>query len=138
MIWPGFIQEPQKDIDLFGFGFLTQLKGEKAKAKAFLDGREYRKHDVRELAMYFAISSDTSLRDRFKKALEAFPENLPFELEEEREHPEATQELKEKAELWSGLGNIENYRRYETEGDQIAIGYEPPKPPPEATQQKSR
>jgi hypothetical protein len=48
------IQEPQKDIDLLGFGFLTKLTGEKAKAKAFLDSREYRKHEVRELAMCFA------------------------------------------------------------------------------------
>ncbi|MDI2076558.1 ATP-binding protein [Bradyrhizobium sp. Mp27] len=131
------IHEPQKDIDLFGFGFLTQLKGEKAKAKAFLESREYRKHDVRELAMRFAVSSDASLRDRFKMALEAFPENLPYIVEEERESPEITKELKEKAELWSGLGNIENYRRYETKDAQIAIGYEPPKPPAEATQERA-
>jgi hypothetical protein len=107
------VHEPQKDIDLFGLGFLTQLKGEKAKAKAFLESREYRKHDVRELAMHFAISGDKSLRNRFKKALEAFPENLPYIVEEEREYSERTKDLKEKAELWSGLGNIENYRRYE-------------------------
>ncbi|MXN51447.1 ATP-binding protein [Shinella sp. AETb1-6] len=132
-----FVQEPQKDIDLFGLGFLTQLKGEKAKAKEFLDSRDYRKHDVRELAMRFAISSDTSLRDRFKTALEAFPENLPYVVEEERQHPERTKDLKEKAELWSGLGDIENYRRYETEDNQIAIGYEPPKPPPEAAQERA-
>ncbi|KRR11427.1 hypothetical protein CQ12_40330 [Bradyrhizobium jicamae] len=131
------VQEPQKDIDLFGLGFHTQLKGEKAKAKAFLESREYRKHDVRELAMHFAISGDTSLRDRFKKALEAFPGNLPYIVEEDREYPELTKDLKEKAELWSGLGNIENYRRYKTKGDQIAIGYEPPKPPPEATQERA-
>lgn len=131
------IQEPQKDIDLFGIGFLTRLKGEKAKAKAFLESREYRKHDVRELAMHFAISSDASLRERFREALEAFPENLPYALEEEREYAERTQDLKEKAELWSGLGNIENYRRYNMEGDQIAIGYEPPAAPPEATQERA-
>jgi hypothetical protein len=131
------VQESQKDLDIFGLGFLTKLTGEKAKAKAFLDSLEYRKHDVRELAMRFAISGDTSLRDRFKKALEAFPENLPYIVEEEREYPERTKDLKEKAELWSGLGNIENYRRYEGEGDQIAIGYEPPKPLPEATQERA-
>ncbi|MGJ0508830.1 MAG: hypothetical protein ACR652_17225 [Methylocystis sp.] len=131
------VQEPQKDNDLFGLGFLTQLKGEKAKAKAFLESREYRKHDVRELAMHFALSSDKSLRDRFKKALEVFPENLPYIFEEEREYPEQTRDLKEKAELWSGLGDIENYRRYETKGDKIAIGYEPPNAPPAATQERA-
>lgn len=131
------VQEPQKDIDLFGLGFLTKLKGEKAKAKAFLESREYRKHDVRELAMHFAVTSDTDLRERFKKALAAFPDELPYELEEERGNSKLTQQLKERAEIWSGLGDIKNYRRYEAEGDQVAIGYEHPKPLPEATQQKA-
>ncbi|WP_247284278.1 MULTISPECIES: AAA family ATPase [unclassified Bradyrhizobium] len=131
------IHEPQKDMDLLGLGSLTQLKGEKAKAKSFLDSREYRKHDVRELAMRFATSNDTRLRGRFKKALEDFPKSLPYLVEEERENPERTRELKEKAELWSGLGNIENYRRYEIENDKIAIGYEPPKAPPRTTQEKA-
>jgi len=131
------VQEPHKDIDLFGLGFLTQLKGDKAKAKAFLESREYRKRDVRELAMRFAISGDVSLRDLFKKAIEAFPENLPYIIEEERENLQRTQDLREKAELWSGLGDIKNYRRYETEDDQIAIGYESPKPAPEAMQERS-
>jgi hypothetical protein len=102
------IREPQKDIDLFGFGFLTKLTGEKAKAKAFLDSRKYRKHEVRELAMRFAITSDTVLRDRFKKALAAFPDDLPFDVEEQRGSERLAQNLKEKAELWSGLGDIED------------------------------
>jgi hypothetical protein len=131
------IHEPQKDIDLFGFGFLTKLTGEKAEAKAFLDSREYRKHEVRELAMRFAITSDIALRDRFKKALATFPDDLPFDVEEQRGNEELARELKEKAELWSGLGDIKNYRRYEMENQQVAIGYEPPKPLPEATQQKA-
>jgi hypothetical protein len=131
------IQEPQKDIDLFGLGFLTKLTGEKAKAKAFLDSRAYRKHEVRELAMRFAITSDTVLRDRFKKAMAAFPDNLPFDVEEQRGNEKLVQNLKEKAELWSGLGDIENYRRYEMENEQVAIGYELPKPLPEVTQQKA-
>ncbi|MCW2319155.1 hypothetical protein M2322_004724 [Rhodoblastus acidophilus] len=132
-----FVHEPHKDIDLFGLGFLTKLKGDKATAKAFLESREYRKHDVRVLAMHFAITSDTSLRDRFKKALEAFPENLPYTVEEERDSAARTTYLKEQAEFWSGLGNIENYRRYEMEGNQIAIGYEPPEPPSNAMQERA-
>lgn len=131
------VQEPQKDIDLFGLAFLTKLTGDKAKAKAFLESREYRKRDVRELAMRFAITSNKELRERFRKALAAFPEHLPFEIEEQRENPRLAQQLKEKAEIWSGLGDIENYRRYEMEGDQVAIGYEHPKPLPEATQEKA-
>ena len=132
-----FVQESQKNIDLFGFDFLSKLTGEKAKAKEFLDSREYRKRDVIELAMRFAINSDTILRDRFKKSLETFPDNLPYIIEEERKSPELTQELREKAEIWSGLGNIENYRQYEMQNDQVAIDYEAPNTLPEAMQQKT-
>jgi hypothetical protein len=130
------VQEPQKDIDIFGLGFITQLKGEKAKAKAFLGTREYRKRDVRELAMRFAISADAILRDHFKSALEAFPDALPYMIEEERDNPNRTKELREKAELWSGLGDIANYRRF-SDGKQVSIGYEPPKAPSEATQERA-
>lgn len=130
------VHEPQKDIDLFGFGFLAKLTGAKADAKAYLDSREYRKHDVRQLAMRFALGSDLDLRQRFKRSLEAFPHDLPFEIEEERESPDRIRYQRDQAMRWCGLGNIENYRMYELEDDQVAVGYEPPKPPTESEEKK--
>jgi hypothetical protein len=40
------VHEPSKNIDLFGFGFLSRLTGEKAKAKEFLDQRKSRAREI--------------------------------------------------------------------------------------------
>lgn len=129
-------QESTKNIDLFGLGFLSKLTGPKAKAKAFLDSRSYRKTDVHELAMRFAITSDDELSERFKALLAAFPDDLPYQIEEQRTSPQVTEALKEKAKQWAGLGDAENYRQYPHKDDQVAIAYEPPEPPTEAQQAK--
>ena len=107
------VQEPQKNIDLLGFGFLSRLTGEKAKAKAYLDQRKYRKREVRELAMLFALSPDDDLRERFRALLAAFPRDLPYEVEEQRSNAELTADLIKHAERWAGLGDRENYKKTE-------------------------
>ena len=48
-------QEPTRDIDLFGSGFMRRLTGEKAKATEYLKMRASRSRNVRELAMRFAL-----------------------------------------------------------------------------------
>jgi hypothetical protein len=123
-----FVQEPTRDIDLLGFGFLSRLTGDKAKAKAFLDSRQSRKREIRELAMRFALTANEGLRQRFKEALATFPSALPFEIEEKGSDPDATASLKEDAERWAVLGDIQNYRKYQTKPDEVMISYESPSP----------
>ena len=122
------VQEPTRNLDLFGFGFLSHLTGAKAQAKEFLDSRQIHKREVRELAMRFALSKDDGLRERFKEALARFPDNLPYEIEEDRRSPAATASLKENAERWAGLGDIMNYRKNATGADEVLFSYEPPNP----------
>ena len=121
-------QEPTRNIDLLGFGFLSRLTGDKAKAKEFLDSRQSRRREVRELAWRFALSTDDGLRQRFKEALARFPDDLPYEVEEARSNAATAASLKEAAEGWAGLGDIQNYRQHQTETDRVLISYEPPKP----------
>jgi hypothetical protein len=109
-----FVQEPNKDIDLFGFGFLSRLTGEKAAAKEFLDQRKSRKREIRQLAMFFALSEDSALSEMFKTALARFPDDLPFELDEQKSNDGYTAHLKEEAERWSGLGDRKNYKQNST------------------------
>jgi len=123
-----FAQEPTRNIDLLGFGFLSRLTGEKAKAKEFLDSRQSRKREVRELAMRFVLTDDDSLRQRFKEVLARFPDDLSYEVEENRSNSGVTASLKEAAEGWAGLGDIQNYRKHPTETDEVMISYESPKP----------
>ena len=122
------VQEPTRNLDLTGFGFLSRLTGAKAQAKDFLDSRQSRKREVRELAMRFTLSNHDDLRDRFKDALARFPDNLPFEIEESRCNLAATAFLKEDAERWAELGDIKNYRKHATDDDEVLITYESSKP----------
>jgi hypothetical protein len=122
------VQEPHKDIDLLGFNFLTRLAGDKAEAKQFLDQRQSRKREIRELAMHFALSPDGALREKFKAALAHFPDDLPYELEERKTSDQYTAHVKQDAERWSGLGDASNYRRAQYDETHVAIMYEPPKP----------
>ncbi len=122
------VQEPTRNIDLLGFGFLTKLTATKAKAQEFLDSRQSRKRNIKELAMRFALSNDETLRERFKEALALFPTNLPYQLEEQRANAAANAALKENADHWAGLGDAKNYRQQKVNTDQIAISYQPPTP----------
>jgi hypothetical protein len=121
-------QESSKDIDVLGYGFLSRLHGEKADAKAYLDQREYRKRNIIQLAMFFALNKDATLRDKFKDALAQFPNDLPYENEEEKADQSCTDHLKEGAESWAGLGDRANYKRSAYDEDRVAIMYDRPNP----------
>jgi hypothetical protein len=120
------IQEPTRNVDLLGFGFLSRLTGDKAKAKEFLESRQSLRREIRELAMRFALTTADGLRQRFKEVLARFPDDLPYEVEEQRSSSGATASLKEAAERWAGLGDIQNYRKHQTETDEVLISYEAP------------
>jgi hypothetical protein len=129
-------QEPSKNIDLFGFGFLSRLTGEKAEAKEFLDQRKSRAREVRQLAMLFALSENGALSKKFKAALARFPNHLPYEYEEQKSNNGFTAHLKEEAELWAGLGDRKNYKQTQHDETHVAVTYEPPKPLTENEQKR--
>lgn len=122
------LQEPSRNVDLFGFGFLSRLTGTKAEAKEFLDSRENRKRNIEDLAIRFALSKDNALREQLKEALALFPKELPYEIEEQRSDATTNAAFKERAERWAGLGDIKNYRKQEIAPDEVVISYEPPNP----------
>jgi hypothetical protein len=122
------VQEPLRNVDLLGLGLgeLSKLSGQQAKAKAFLESRASCKRNVLELAMRFALSGDDAQRARFKAALAAFPNDLPYEVEEGPSNPALTAALREKAERWAGLGDIGNYSKLVMPTDEYRITYNPP------------
>jgi hypothetical protein len=122
------VQEPSKNIDLSGFGFLSRLTGEKAKAKEFLDHRKSRAREITQLAMLFALNEDGTLSEEFKAALARFPDDLPYELEEQKSNAGLTAHLKEEAERWAGLGDRKNYKQTQYDETRVAITYDSPKP----------
>ena len=109
-------------------GFLSRLAGEKAKAKEFLDQQKSRKREIRQLAMFFALSEDRALGEKFKTALARFPDDLPYELEEQKSDDGYTAYLKEEAERWAGLGDRKNYKQTQYDETRVAVTYDLPKP----------
>jgi hypothetical protein len=139
-LWPHdiarYVQEPSKDIDLFGMRFLSRLTGEKAEAKDFLDQRKSRTREIRGLAMFFALNEDTDLSEKFKAALAQFPDDLPYELEEQKTSDGFAAHWKEEAERWVGLGDRKNYKQSQYDETHVAITYDSPKPLTEDDQKR--
>ncbi len=123
-----YSQESSKNIDLLGYGFLSRLYGEKAEAKTYLDERKYRKRTVTQLAMFFALNEDDALRKKFKEALAQFPNDLPYENEEDKTNQSCINHLKEDADGWAGLGDQANYKQSAYGEDRVAITYDRPNP----------
>ncbi|MEC4852416.1 MAG: hypothetical protein SAJ12_15640, partial [Jaaginema sp. PMC 1079.18] len=73
--------------------------------------RPQRSYDIRNLAMYYVLSSDDLLRVLFEQAVEEFTENLPFRYEEEKLDSNAVAALREKMENYQVFGRRENYRQ---------------------------
>lgn len=122
------VQFPNRNLDFFGFGLMDRLTGAKAEAKEYLESRKANKREVRELAARFAVSTPKERRERFRRALANFPEDLPYQLSEERSNGAVTAKLRETAERWASLGDIRNYRKYEQDEGTTLISYEPPDP----------
>jgi hypothetical protein len=131
-------QENVGEIDLFGLNVNQRLSADKAAALSYLAGRKSRFREVRDLAPVFALHSDDRLRERFKLALAAFPDQLPYFVEEERANEDHMQSLLETARIWAGLGNAENYRAsdFPQKPEMKILKYQAPEPLPDAVQER--
>ena len=131
-------QESLSEIDLFDLNVNQRLSANKAAALSYLKGRRSRFREVRNLAAVFALHTDDELRERFKSTLAAFPDELPYFLEEERASEDRTQSLLESARIWAGWGDAENYRTRDLleEPGMKTIEYQAPEPLPETVQNR--
>ncbi len=119
------LQAPTRGIEIPAFGLIDRLLGAKAEAQKYLTSRPSNQREVRQLAMLFALSPDNNLRERFRTAVAQFPDDLPFEFEEERGNVELATQLREKAERWAGLGDSTNYRQSQDD-QKVYVHYDPP------------
>ncbi len=69
-----------------------------------------RRQELRDLVPGFVFGGDTAMRDACRTVLDNFPLQLEFAYQEEADDPDHVAELRHKAELWSELGHVENYR----------------------------
>jgi len=89
--------------------------------------RPQRSREIRtNLAIYYVLSSDDSLRVPFEQAVEKFTENLPFRYEEQKSDSNFVAALQDKMENYQVFGRRENYRQGQV-GEQLQIWVEFPK-----------
>ena len=123
-----YVQEDLRGIDLLGLGLQPRLEGDRAAAKAYLNSRQSRRREVRHLAMRFATGADRALTERFAGLLARFPDALPYTTEAQRDDARVTASLSEQARRWAELGEVENYRQIEVDGEPRGIAFQSPTP----------
>ena len=121
-----FVQEGTRGIDLLGLGLQSRLEGDRAAATEYLDSRQSRRREVRDLAMRFAIGADSALAERFSTLLARFPDDLPYTTEGQRDDKRYSDYLRKQALRWAEFGDIENYRRIEMDGEAARIAFQSP------------
>lgn len=112
-LWHWDIQRSVQDasgipVNMIGFN-LTGEQGTHTAAVQAINTRPVRQHEIRNLAMLFVITANDALRTACRTTLEAFPVNLPFEFESQKEGEENAGWLRRTAEIWSEIGKSENY-----------------------------
>ncbi|WP_019677666.1 ATP-binding protein [Arsukibacterium perlucidum] len=85
--------------------------GDAAHRQAVADSSKMpsRRLELRDLIPIFVLSGDAALQEACREVLDNYPSRLEFAYQEEAQNEEYIVELREKAELWSEMGHIENY-----------------------------
>lgn len=98
-------------------------RGEDAQRQAIVDSgqRASRRLELRNLVPLFALGGDAAMRDACRAVLDSFPHRLEFAYQEEADDPNHVAEMRRKAELWSELGHVENYRATAVPGRDDAV-----------------
>jgi hypothetical protein len=95
-----------------------------------INSRGIRKQEIRSLAGLFTIFAKGDLYQTFAEKLKKFPEDLPFDYQEESGVAPHVSDLKETAEYWAELGDRGNFVKVASEdGNTETILFENPRPP---------
>lgn len=88
-----------------------------ADAVIALNNMPFRKRWLREYITLVLLPGRGALADRARKAILLFPDDLPFEYEEQKAYPEANEALLEKARFNTEFGKTENFQVTPIPGD---------------------
>lgn len=119
------LQEHQSSANLIGFMNKGDLVHAEAIRKA--NARQVRNLDLRLLVQRSIVSND-SYSERLKELILSFKSNLPFQYQEHEGVQDVIKSLKNKADEFSELVDVENYQVYEVEDDpdKVMVVHESP------------
>ncbi|MEJ1968471.1 MAG: hypothetical protein WDN03_07555 [Rhizomicrobium sp.] len=119
------IQDATMQANLMGFA--TREMDNHYDAVKTGNSRPCRRDEIRSAAILYILSGDETLREAARAAIADFPNQLPFDLEEQKNSPEFVAELRRNAEIWAQLANPDTYKLYRArDGDQIYVKHESP------------
>ncbi len=141
-LWDADLQrqgaESSWDVNLLGFDPRDRMTKDQREAFDYLKTRRYRTSSIRELSYAFVLSNVEDLRAKLKAGLETFPQNLPYNYEEERSNGTYSASLLETAKIWAKEGDAANYR-IEAAPDQpemAVVSFQDPEPVPEGLERR--
>jgi hypothetical protein len=104
-------------------GFWQEHHRKDAMAVETLNTLPVRSEEIRRLATIHVLQIDASAAQRVRDAIKAFADAPDFELEEERNHPDAREHAAEQARTHAAWGDLAHYRLVDVpdEPDQQAI-----------------
>jgi hypothetical protein len=132
------VNESNSDINLFGFDPRHRITKDQRDAFDYLKTRRYRTSSIRELSYAFVLSNVEDLRAKLKAGLEAFPQNLPYNYEEEKSNEAYAASLLETAQIWAKEGDAANYKieAAPDHPEMAVVSFRDPEPVPEALERK--
>ena len=104
------VQGHRRHFTVLGMNPRDQMTGEQRGGFDYLQTRRFQHNSIRDLTMLFALSHDPTLREKFKTALQRFPDELPFNYQEEMANEPLKAKLRETAQIWATWGDAANYR----------------------------
>jgi len=90
-----------------------------------LNERPHRKREIRDLLIYLIVAGNEDLKKRVLANVSAFPQQLPFEYEEEKANAEHVADITKKMMVFAELGVLDNWRVQHTD-DGYAIWCDAP------------
>jgi hypothetical protein len=132
------IQDSSRSINFFGIDLSREMTRDQLEAFAYLNERRFRSASIRDLTHAFALNSNETLRSSFKSALQSFPFELPYSLEEEKSDEGYTAQLRETASLWAKWGDADNYTiaSVPDQPDKVLVRYQDPEPLPQELERR--
>jgi hypothetical protein len=106
---PRVVGEYTSHSNMVSFSFSNTSHKDPAAAVRAGNARACRKIDIRQLAFGFVAHPDVLLREAAKTAIRAFPQNLPFRNEEQKQDAAYVSTLHDTAVNWAEIGRGENY-----------------------------
>jgi hypothetical protein len=109
-------------------GFWRPVDRSHAEAVRDSNLRSCRNTTLRWIPMLFVLHHDSRLAAEAQQAIQAFPDNLSFEYEEEKQDTKHVEALRRTAQIWSDAGNLNYYKAEESaDGKHITISLDSPK-----------